>query len=118
MPDRARDAASGTYSCSSLVSTSTAWRWLNVPRWRVLPGEANGHALRQQGAERQSFGHAVVEGALALAHFRALFEQLLHLGMDGEVGGRTMSGVSSDGAQSLLREGGIHFESGLVAAAW
>ena len=38
-----------------------------------------------QAAEGQGFGHAVIHIALAGAHLCALFEQLLHLGVNVEV---------------------------------
>src|SRR5271166_6825680 len=51
----------------------------------VLPAQANWSALQRERSKGQRLSHAVVQGALTVAHFAALFEQLLHLGMDVEI---------------------------------
>ena len=46
-----------------------------------------------EAREGEGFGHAVVDGALAGAHLGALFEQLLHFGMNVEavgIGGQAL----------------------------
>ena len=53
----------------------------------VLAAQANWDALFHQAGEGESFGHAVIDGAFPRAHFGALLEQLLHLGMDVEAFG-------------------------------
>ncbi len=53
----------------------------------VLSGEADGSALLEQRAERESFGHAVIERALALRHFEALFEKFFNFRMNVEAVG-------------------------------
>ena len=53
----------------------------------VLPGHAHVDAVFHQARERQSLGHAIIDGAFARAHFGALLEQLLHLGMNVEAFG-------------------------------
>ena len=59
---------------------------------RVLSAETHVSAGFHQAGKGQSFGHAVVDGALARAHLGALFEQLLHFRMNVEalgIGGET-----------------------------
>ena len=65
----------------------TEWRWLKVPRRLSWPLRRTGIAFFHQAAEGQRFGHAVVDRALAIAHLGALFEKLLHLGMNVEIRG-------------------------------
>src|ERR1700761_1606622 len=48
---------------------------------RVLAGQANGRAFKHERAVRKQFSEAVVDGALAVAHFGALLEQFRELGM-------------------------------------
>ena len=53
----------------------------------VLAGEANRDAGFYQAGKGESFGHAVIDWAFARAHFGALFEKLLHFGMNVEAFG-------------------------------
>src|SRR5438477_8166102 len=43
---------------------------------RVLPGEADGIALKNDGAKRQSFRESVIYGSLSVTHLGTLFQQL------------------------------------------
>ena len=69
------------------MSTITAWRWLKVPRCESCPVRRTGVPASRREAIGDELGHAVVEEALAFAHLLALLEELLHLGMNVEVGG-------------------------------
>src|SRR5882762_2245801 len=48
----------------------------------VLSREAHGIPLEKHGAESQRFGKAVIDGTLAVAHFRALFEKFHNFWVD------------------------------------
>ncbi len=58
----------------------------------VLTAEAHRGAGGQERTEGNGLGHAVVEGALALAHLGALLEQLFDLGVDVEASQGMRSG--------------------------
>ena len=53
--------SSGAYSSPVRWSTSTAWRWLKVPRRAVLAREAHRRPLDQQAAEGERLGDRPVE---------------------------------------------------------
>ncbi len=66
--------------------------------------------------EGQRFGHAVIDGALAFAHFRALLEQLLHFRVDVEAFG--VRGEASGEFRDLVgRESGFDFVFRAIEAA-
>jgi hypothetical protein len=69
------------------MSMSTEWRWLKVPRRESLSAEAHVGAGFHEAREGEGFGHAVVDGALAGAHFGALLEKFFYFGMDVEAFG-------------------------------
>ena len=49
---------------------------------RILTRHAYVNAVLDKAGEGQAFGHAVINGALATAHFCPLLQQLLHFRMD------------------------------------
>src|SRR5579859_738369 len=49
---------------------------------RVLAGEANGRAFKQQGAKSQRFGKTIIDSTLPMPHFGALLEQLHNFWMN------------------------------------
>ena len=67
----------------------------------VLSAEAHVGTGFHQAREGESFGHAVIDGALACAHLGALFEQLLYFGVDVEAFGICGQALSSD--RTILR---------------
>src|ERR1035438_4046542 len=82
----------------------------------VLSAETHVGAGFHQAREGERFGHAVVDGALADAHFRALFEELLYFRMNVEAVG-VRSQASRKIREFFGRESGLDFEFGLVETA-
>src|SRR5216684_3581179 len=82
---------------------------------RILPREANGIALEKYGTERQHFGETVIDGTLAMAHFRALFEKLRDFRVDVKPLGHANKAVG-DFREFLKREAGIDLIFRFVAA--
>src|SRR6266851_5267500 len=82
---------------------------------RILPREAHGIALEKYGAERQHFGEAVIDGTLAMAHFRALFEKLRDFRVDVKPLGHANKAVG-DFREFFLQETGIDLIFRFVAA--
>ena len=69
-------------------------------------------------AKATSFGHAVVEGALACGHLDALLEELLDLGVDVEAGG-IAGGEAREFEDALGGEAGGRFRrSGSSGPPW
>ncbi len=63
----------------------------------VLAGETDGRAGFQERGVGEEFGHAVVEGLFAGAHFDALGEELFDFGVDVEAGGGGGEGCGERG---------------------
>src|SRR6266436_7577248 len=82
---------------------------------RILPREAHGIAVEKYGTERQHFGETVIDGTLAMAHFRALFEKLRDFRVDVKPLGHANKAVG-DFRESFLREAGSDLIFGFVAA--
>ena len=79
--------ASGQYSASLSVSTSTPWRWLNVPRRVSWPARRTGVPSSSERPERERLGERPVDlVGVELGAARA--EDPLELGVDVEVVGR------------------------------
>jgi len=99
------------FACRS----KTAWRWLNVPRWCPVR-EAHGIPFRRSTeAERQRFGKAVIDGTLAVAHFRALFEKFHNFRVGVKPFGHANKAFG-DFRKLLGREAGIDFVRGVITA--
>src|SRR5260370_38553905 len=49
---------------------------------RILPRQAHGIAFEKYGAERQHFGKTIIDGTLAMPHFRELHEKLRDFRME------------------------------------
>src|SRR5438477_7131303 len=49
---------------------------------RVLPGEADGIALKNDGAKRERFRESVIYGSLSVTHLGTLFQQLQDIRMN------------------------------------
>src|SRR6267378_1061246 len=82
---------------------------------RILPREAYGIALEKYGAERQHFGKTIIDGTLAMPHFRALFEKLRDFRMEVK-SLRHANEAVGDFREFFLREAGIDLIFGFVAA--
>src|SRR5271157_3021667 len=82
----------------------------------VLSAQPHWDARPYQTAEGQSFGHSVVHGALARAHFGALFEQFLDLWMDMKIF-RVSGERLGNFTQFFRRQSGLDLIFRLVAAA-
>ena len=81
----------------------------------ILSREAHGIAVEEHGTESQCFRKAVVDGALAVAHFRALFEELGDFRMNVKTLGHAHKAIGNFG-KFLGREPGIDFIGAVVAA--
>ena len=77
---------------------------------RILPGEAHGIAFENQRAEGEQFGEAVIDGALAMAHFGALLEQLDDFGMDMKSGWRAHQSIG-DFREFFGGQAGVDFDT-------
>src|SRR5713226_7987323 len=82
---------------------------------RVLPREANGIAFEKYGAERQHLGKTIIDGTLAMPHFRALLEKLRDFRMEVKSLGHANKAVG-DFREFLKRGAGIDLIFRLVAA--
>ena len=72
---------------------STAWRWVNVPRRRVLAGQPHGPSLEDERAEREQLGGGPVDVAGA-GHRDAAVDLRLEPRVHGEALRRVRVGVA------------------------
>src|SRR6266704_2829084 len=82
---------------------------------RVLASEPDRGAFEKQRAKSQRFGESIINGAFAVAHFGALFEQLHNLRVNLKTFGHANQAVG-DLRQLLASQDGIHFVLRFVAA--
>jgi len=82
---------------------------------RILSREAHGVPFKKHGAESQRFGKAVINGALAVPHLRALFEELHDFRVDVKSFRHAHEAVSNL-RKFLGREAGIDFVRHVITA--
>jgi hypothetical protein len=94
--------ASGTYSLLVLDVDENGVALVEGAARESWPLRRTGCRLARERSEGQRFGHAVVDGRFARAHFGALFESFFDLGMDVEAGRDIgeLRAVSSDNASA------------------
>src|SRR5258708_37302141 len=82
---------------------------------RILPREAHGIAFEKYGAERQHLGKTIIDGTLAMPHFRALLEKLRDFRMEVKSLGHANEAVA-DPREFFRREAGMDLIFGFAAA--
>src|SRR6266481_5735422 len=82
---------------------------------RILSREAHGVSFKKHGAESQRFGKAVINGALAVTHLRALFEELHDFRVNVKTFRHAHEAIG-DFRELLWSKAGIDFVGHVIAA--